>query len=100
DKVPAFLDSVKDQFDLVIVDTPPVLAATDPMIIGRYASTNLMVVRHNTTSLHEIKEVKRLYEVNNLEISGVILNCYDQKSGKYGQYGYTYGYQYNYESSD
>jgi len=78
--VAEFLEQVKDSYDLVIVDTPPVLAATDPMIIGRYAKTNLMVVRHSATSLHEIKEVKRLFEINNLDISGVVLNGYDQKN--------------------
>ena len=91
---------MKDRFDLVVVDTPPVLAATDPMIIGRYADTNLMVVRHNVTPIHEVKEVSRLYDINQVEISGVILNGYDHKKGKYGQYGYSYGYQYNYESVD
>ena len=99
-RLPDFLDQVSKSYDLVVVDTPPVLAATDAMIIGEYADMNLMVVRHSKTSIHEMEEVVKAFSVNSVKMSGVILNSYDQKSSKFGQYSYAYGYQYNYESSD
>lgn len=98
DRLPEFLKEMSQTYDLIVLDTPPVLAATDAMIIGRYADMNLMVVRHSQTAIHEVEEVTRSFKINKVELSGVILNGYNHKNGKYGQYGYSYGYQYNYES--
>ncbi len=93
-----FLKEMTECFDLVLFDTPPVLAATDSMIIGKHSDMNLMVVRHTETALHEVNEVVRSFKINNVDLSGVVLNGYNAKEGKFGQYGYTYGYQYAYES--
>ena len=98
DRLPMFLKEMSSQYDLVIIDTPPVLAVTDAMIIGRYADMNLMVARHNQTAIHEIEEVAKIFRINKVDLSGVVLNGYNQKDSKFGQYGYSYGYQYNYES--
>jgi len=96
--LPVFLKQMSDHYDLIVLDTPPVLAVTDAMIVGRYADMNLMVVRHNQTTIHELEEVVKTFKINKVDLSGVILNGYDHKKGKFGQYGYSYGYQYNYES--
>ena len=98
DRLPAFLKEMTNHYDLVILDTPPVLAVTDAMIIGRYSDMNLMVVRHNQTAIHEMEEVAKTFKINKVDLSGVVLNGYNQQNSKYGQYGYSYGYQYNYES--
>ncbi len=98
DRLPEFLKEMTRHYDLVVLDTPPVLAVTDAMIIGRYADMNLMVVRHNQTAIHEVEEVAKTFRINKVDLSGVILNGYNHKDSKYGQYGYSYGYQYNYES--
>ena len=98
DRLPTFLKEMTSHYDLVILDTPPVLAVTDAMIIGRYADMNLMVARHNQTAIHEIEEVAKIFRINKVDLSGVVLNGYNQKDSKFGQYGYSYGYQYNYES--
>ena len=98
ERLSAFLKEMATRYDLIIVDTPPVLAVTDAMIVGRYADMNLMVVRHNQTAIHEVEEVAKIFKINKVDLSGVILNGYDQKNGKFGEYGYNYGYQYNYES--
>ena len=100
DRLPNLLREASQIFDLVIVDTPPVLAVTDAMILGRYADMNLMVVRHNKTGIREIEEVTRAFSVNSVELSGVVLNGYDHNNGRFGQYGYAYGYQYQYESAN
>ena len=100
DRLPILLREASQLFDLVIVDTPPVLAVTDAMILGRFADMNLMVVRHNKTRVREMEEVVRTFSVNSVELAGVILNGYDQKKGRFGQYGYAYGYQYQYESTE
>ncbi len=99
-RLPNLLREAAQSYDLVILDTPPVLAVTDAMIVGRYADMNLMVVRHNQTRIKDMEQIAKVFSVNSVELSGAILNGYDQKASKYGQYGYAYGYQYQYESVD
>ncbi len=98
DRLPEFLKEMTERYDLIVLDTPPVLAVTDSMILGRYSDMNLMVVRHNATAIHDVEEVAKMYRINKVELSGVVLNGYNHQDSKYGRYGYTYGYQYNYES--
>lgn len=100
DRLPNLLREAAQSYDLVILDTPPVLAVTDAMIVGRYADMNFMVVRHSQTRISEMEQVAKVFSINSVELSGAILNSYDQKASKYGQYGYAYGYQYQYESVD
>ena len=92
-RLPEFLERASQDFDLVVVDTPPVLAATDAMIIGKYSDINLMVVRQGETTTHEAEEVVRTFSNNKSRIAGIVLNGYDAQRGKYGtQYGYRYSY--------
>jgi tyrosine-protein kinase Etk/Wzc len=91
-----FVDSVAERFDMVIIDTPPVLAATDSIIVGKYAGMNLMVLRHNLTTSNEAEEAVQMFTQNDLRITGVVLNGYDRRHGKYGAYGTQYGYRYAY----
>ncbi len=56
--------SSKRRYDLVIIDTPPVLAVTDSTVIGKYAGTTLLVVRYGRQPIAEIGETaKRLRTV-------------------------------------
>lgn len=91
-----FVDSVASRFDMVIIDTPPVLAATDSIIVGKYAGMNLMVLRHNLTTSNEAEEAVQMFTQNDLRITGLVLNGYDRRYGKYGAYGAQYGYRYAY----
>ncbi|QSP94488.1 polysaccharide biosynthesis tyrosine autokinase [Marinobacter salinisoli] len=90
-----FLASVSKDFDLVIVDTPPLLAVTDAAIVGRHAGASLLVAWHGVSPLKEIEQTKHRFEQNGIDIRGVVLNAVVKKSSSY-QYGY---YQYEYASS-
>lgn len=96
-RLPELLEYASQHFDLVIVDTPPVLAATDALIVGKYADINLMVVRHGETTIHEAEEVARTFSNNRIRLNGTVLNGYDSHRGKYGKYGTHYGYRYAYD---
>ena len=84
------------RFDLTILDCPPLLAVTDPVIVGKYAGMILLVVRHLAVSLDEIKAAQKVLETNNLKITGAVLNCYDAK--KSGAAYSAASYQYDYKS--
>jgi len=90
------LDELKPQYDLVIVDTPPVLAVTDSTLIGRYAGTTLLVVRHGRQPLHEIVETAKRLRNGGVAMRGVLLTDVPQEAAFLGS-GYQGGY-YGYDS--
>ncbi|HCI6800265.1 TPA: polysaccharide biosynthesis tyrosine autokinase [Klebsiella quasipneumoniae subsp. quasipneumoniae] len=90
---------VSSSYDLVILDTPPVLAVTDPTIISRGAGTLLMVVRHELNTIPEVEMAIRRFEMNNIEVKGVILNAVVKSAANYYSYGYT-NYSYDYSNKE
>ncbi|HHT7530861.1 polysaccharide biosynthesis tyrosine autokinase [Raoultella planticola] len=82
-------------YDMVILDTPPILAVTDAAIIGNYAGTTLLIARFETNTAKEIEvSVKRL-EQSGVIVKGCILNGVVKKASSYYGYGYNYyGYKY------
>ncbi|MBN5318931.1 tyrosine-protein kinase Wzc [Serratia marcescens] len=89
------ISTVSKNYDIVLIDTPPILAVTDAAIIGKQAGTSLMVARFDVTPLKEIEVSIRRFEQSGVEIKGVILNAVRKKAS--GYYGY---YQYDYKSSN
>lgn len=83
-------------YDLVLIDTPPILAVTDASIIGKLAGTSLMVVRFETNTLKEVEFSYRRFMQNGIEIKGVILNAVVRKASNAFGYGYDY-YDYSYK---
>ncbi|MEZ9503047.1 polysaccharide biosynthesis tyrosine autokinase [Vibrio sp. 10N.286.51.B11] len=83
------------EYDLVIVDTPPVLAVTDPSIVGAFAGTTLMVARYGQNTIKEIDVARNRFEQSGIEVKGVIFNAIEKKASS--SYGYGY-YNYSYSS--
>jgi tyrosine-protein kinase Etk/Wzc len=93
------LKTLDQQFDLIIVDSPPALAVTDPVVIGRYTGATIIVARHMETMVGEIDAVRGIFERAGVKVTGAILNGYKISEGsKYGgQYQY-YNYRYDYKT--
>ena len=91
----SLLDKASQDYDLVIIDTPPVLAVTDPSIVGAIAGTTLMVARFGQNTLKEIDVARDRFEKAGIEVKGVILNAVEKKASS--SYGYGY-YNYAYKS--
>ncbi|WP_165310704.1 polysaccharide biosynthesis tyrosine autokinase [Vibrio ziniensis] len=93
------LDWASENYDLVIIDTPPVLAVTDPSIIGAFAGTTLMVARFGVNTIKEIDVASKRFEQAGIDVKGVIFNATEKKASS--SYGYGYGYyNYAYKSDD
>ncbi|WP_180078364.1 polysaccharide biosynthesis tyrosine autokinase [Acinetobacter sp. YH12208] len=92
DKFKAFLDQASAHFDHILIDTPPVLAVTDGIIIAQYAGVNLLIARHAQTQIKELEITVNRFEQANVKVNGVILN--DVQKGAAGSYGYNYAYAY------
>lgn len=84
--------AVSGRYDLVIIDTPPILAVTDAAIVGRQAGTSMMVTRFGLNPAKEIELAKRRFEQNDIQIKGVIFNGVVKKASvhNYGYYNYEY----------
>ncbi|ELK8508818.1 polysaccharide biosynthesis tyrosine autokinase [Vibrio vulnificus] len=88
------VDWASENYDLVIIDTPPVLAVTDPSIVGAIAGTTLMVARFGQNTVKEIDVARSRFEQAGIEVKGVILNAIEKKASSsygYGYYNYSYG---------
>lgn len=66
----ALLEWASQHYDLVLVDTPPLLAVTDAAIVGRLAGTTLLVARFGVTAAKEIEITQRRLEQNGIEVKG------------------------------
>ncbi|MCK4586192.1 MAG: polysaccharide biosynthesis tyrosine autokinase, partial [Gammaproteobacteria bacterium] len=100
--LPSFSDLMawaKESYDLVIIDTPPVLAVTDATVIGRYAGISMLVAWFDVTPVKEIEATMRRCEQNGIQIKGCILNGVVKKAG-YGGYGHYGYYNYSYGKKD
>jgi tyrosine-protein kinase Etk/Wzc len=75
-------------YDLIIIDTPPILAVTDASLIGHHAGTSLLVVRFGLNQPREIALAKQRFEQNGVEIKGAIFNAVERRSAGYYSYGY------------
>jgi len=96
-RLSSMLDWASDNYDLVIIDTPPVLAVTDAAIIGRCAGTSLLVARYGTNTVKEVEVSIRRFEQVGVQIKGCILNGVLKKASSYYGYGYS---QYDYSYTD
>lgn len=84
-------------YDLVLIDTPPILAVTDAAIVGRHAGTTLMVARYAVNTLKEVETSLSRFEQNGISVKGGILNSIFRRASAYQNYGY-YEYEYEYKS--
>ncbi|MGM5727691.1 polysaccharide biosynthesis tyrosine autokinase [Klebsiella pneumoniae] len=86
---------VSQSYDIVILDTPPILAVTDAAIIGNYVGTTLLIARFEQNTTKEIEVSFKRFEQSGVIVKGCILNGVVKKASSYYSYGYShYGYSY------
>jgi tyrosine-protein kinase Etk/Wzc len=86
------LEQLSGQFDHILIDTPPILAVTDSIIISQYAGVNLVIARYAKTQMKELELVLHRFEQANTKITGIIIN--DIQPTVDSHYGYNYAYDY------
>ena len=97
-KFAALLEQLAPLYDHVIIDTPPLLAVTDGIIISQYTGVNLVIARYAKTQMKELELTVSRFEQVGVKVNGVILNDIQRSAGGYG-YGYGYNYSYGYKAS-
>lgn len=100
DKFETLIQQLKKQYDLIIIDTPPVLAVTDPALLLRHAGVNLMILGVGKDSFKEVLHAQRILNKSHVKLSGLIFNhvlAYKPGYGSYsGYHGKKYSYHYAY----
>ncbi|HHC2209076.1 TPA: polysaccharide biosynthesis tyrosine autokinase [Klebsiella pneumoniae] len=90
-----FLNLANEHYDMVILDTPPILAVTDAAVIGNYAGTTLLVARFELNTTKEMTIAFKRFDQSGINVKGCILNGIVKKASSYYGYGYhLYGYSY------
>ncbi|KRG61142.1 tyrosine protein kinase, partial [Stenotrophomonas terrae] len=82
------LEELERNYDLVIIDTPPVLAVTDAVIVAKHAGSTLMVTRFGVNHPKEIRLAMKRFEQNGVQVKGAIFNAVEKRKTGYHSYAY------------
>lgn len=79
EKMKNLVEILKNNFDIVILDCPPLTGLNDALIVSNLADTSIIVARHKSTPMELLEKSKKSLEAVNANIAGVILNQIDTK---------------------
>lgn len=89
-KMVALLDDLSARYDLLVIDTPPLLAASDAAILGRITDGTLMVIRAGQTQRVAVQEAIQQLHTVGARVLGTVLNDPDAEIAKFAPYYYQY----------
>lgn len=90
--------ALRELFDLVLIDSPPVLPVTDAVVLAKDADATLLIVAAGQTSRGDLQRAAEKLTQVNARVVGLVLNEASRQGGGYG-HGYRYGYGGTYEQS-
>ena len=94
-----FIDQVKNTFDVVLFDTPPMIAVTDAFILDKFVDKKLLVIRASVTQKGALERTLVNMENMSTSLDGVVFNGVDESNTYGGGYYYNY-YQYYYGNEE
>ena len=93
DKLKALIAKLRENYDYVLLDTPPVIAVSDAMYIAKITDGVIFVISQDHSKKQMVREAISTLRNNHAEILGIVLTQVDMKGKRYG-YGYDYNYVY------
>lgn len=99
DQFQKFIDKVREDYDYVIIDAPPLGVVIDAVIIGKYCDGAVLVIEQGVIKRKVVQDVIKQLKRGEVRILGAVLNKVDERIGAYGAYDYKYSYSY-YDDSD
>lgn len=106
ERMDKLLDFVREHYDCVFIDTPPVNLVTDATVFAQKTTGYILIIKTDTTKLPELKVTVNTLETLNSSILGFIINDINSNKKKYYSYYrkyskyYAYNYKYSYSSND
>jgi tyrosine-protein kinase Etk/Wzc len=88
------LDDLSNEYDQIIIDSPPVLIVSDSTVLGTYVGSVFLIAREGTTTIAELDESTRRFQQSGAVVKGVIFNGLRQRLSNYYGYGKSYSYRY------
>ena len=92
------LSVARSEFDFILIDTPPLLAVSDPCIVSPRTDGLLLVVRTNKNTRAVVRQTNHIIAQHGIHLLGVVANGLNPQADR--RYGYTYGYNDYLEPSD
>ena len=89
------IDELRERYDYVIFDCPPVEIVADARLLNPYIDMTIFVMRSGLFEKSDIKVLRQIYDSHRYNNLALILNATDSVHGIYGTYGYSYGYGYH-----
>ncbi len=96
DRFAEFLSVLRESYDYIIIDTPPVLVVTDARIIGRWVDTTIYTVKWDSTSHRQVLDGLKSLEQVNIKVAGLVLGQISARGMKRYGYGDRYGAYHSY----
>ncbi len=90
-----FLQEIKDFFDVIIIDSAPIIAVIDAEILSKLVDGTILVISADKTENRLMTDAVKRIKSNKVPFLGTVLNNFRYKNG----YGYYYKYYYNYSSN-
>jgi capsular exopolysaccharide synthesis family protein len=91
-RLPELIELLKSRFDMILIDTPPLLQMPDARVVGRQTDGVVLVIRAGLTTRDAALAAKSRLDEDGTRVIGATLNYWTQKGGAY--YGYKSGYEY------
>lgn len=96
----SYISKVRETYDYVIIDTPPLGVVIDAVIIGQYSDGIVLVIEQGVIKRKVVQDVIKQLKKGEVRILGAVLNKVDERIGTYGSYDYKYSYSYYGGESD
>jgi capsular exopolysaccharide synthesis family protein len=100
DAMQKFIATVRDMYDFIILDTPPVIAVTDSEILSRHVDGSILVVSADTTEMELLRRAGEILKQGKHHFIGAVLNNFVYKSSYGSYYKYYYYYSRSTKSGD
>ncbi|MCC8403294.1 polysaccharide biosynthesis tyrosine autokinase [Paraburkholderia sp. MMS20-SJTN17] len=92
ERLKALIESLRDHYDMILIDSPPVLPMADAVVLSKVADATIFVARQGMVSYSEVSEsVSRLNKVGT-EVDGLVFNGFDPSPLRYAYYSDAYKY--------
>lgn len=95
DRMEEMMRLLKEKYERIVIDTPPIGLVTDGIILTRYSDANIFVIRQALTRKPNIAQLNEIHKKHDLQRFTLLFNAVKASKGGYG-YGYGYGYGHGY----
>ncbi|MBO8161205.1 MAG: polysaccharide biosynthesis tyrosine autokinase [Thermosipho sp. (in: Bacteria)] len=91
-KFEEFIEKIKEKYEKIVIDLPPILVAADPLIASKHTDGMILVVRAGQTHKHSLRVAIENIEASDTKLLGLVINDIDEKTSSYYYYYYYYYY--------